>query len=56
MTDIETFTQVLELSTPWEVMEVSFKKEGSKKVLHIHVGYQKGRELPRATAISTITK
>ncbi len=42
MTDIEIFTQALELSTPWEVMEVSFKKEGSKKVLHIHVGYQKG--------------
>lgn len=42
MTDIEIFTQALELSTPWEVKEVYFKEDLSKKVLHIHVGYEKG--------------
>lgn len=42
MTDIEIFTQALELGTPWEVQEVYFRETGSKKVLHIHVGYKKG--------------
>ena len=44
MTEIEIFTKALELGTPWEVQEVYFKEEGSKKTLHIHVGYAKGSQ------------